>query len=392
MRNSLLASLFVSAVILSGPALAQEIVNQGIPLGNMVLRPWVDGSVAYDSRVRLNGVTGESDQDVYSQVAAGATLKNLPAVYTLSANASYGHRAYVEYTENDDDFYAAGASVGSGGSTGFRWQVGGDVAKTLNYDTLYDPAIGAAPPSILSDEASQRWSAQGTVSYSIPVSDKTVLVPEYTGVHYYQEIERGDTAEWQTHAVNLMLNHALSERLTLTAGGSYSLQTNDDEDGSVVTVSGGARGPLTDKSSWSIQGGMMYADYDLSGTDQGLVIDLQANWRATEKIFTYVFYGNRYEPGYSGGGARLVYRGGYGADWAFADRWTLGGQVLHDYDDEVGNGTATDAYGGSVDHFFAAQLSFQPTPRWSATLQGQYVNDEYATDQQVVSLSARYAY
>jgi hypothetical protein len=392
MRTSLLAFLVAPVVMLSGPAVSQETVNQGIPLRNWVLQPWLDGLAAYDSRVRLNTATGEDDADAYSQVTAGATLNNLPAIYTLSANASYGRRVYVDYTENDGDFYAAGASVASAGPIGVRWQLAGNVAKTLNYDTRYDPATGASPPAILSDETSQRWSAQGRVSYAIPVSDKTGLVPEYTGMHYDQEVEGGDTAEWQTHAVSLMLNHALSERITFTAGGAYEVQTNDDEDGSIATVSGGAMGPLTDKSSWSVRAGMMYADYDFSGTDQNGLVDLQANWQATEKIFTYVFYGNRYEPGYDGGGARLVYRGGYGADWVFADRWTLGGQVLHDYDDEVGNAAATDAYGGSVDHFFSAQLSFQSSSRWSATLQGQYINDEYATDQQVVSLSARYTY
>ncbi|WP_372845809.1 hypothetical protein [Pontiella sp.] len=371
-------------------ARAQELEGEGIVLGNLVLRPRVETVAAYDSRVRLDEATGDSESDVYGEVLAGASLENLPAVFSLSADASYGRRYYVDYTDNDSEFYSGGAAVGYD-QEAWRWGLSVDVAKTLGYDVSYDPETGEGPSSILSDEPSRQWTVQGNVGYAIPLSDKTFFVPGYSLEHYYQELENNESAEWQTHNVSLVLNHVLSERLTLLAGGFYSLQTNDEEDGYIVTVGGGAQGQISDKTSWAILAGAAHFDYDVSGTGEGGLLDLKFSWQATEKISAYAFYGNTYEPGYDGGKARMVYRAGYGGGWAIATRWSLGGQVLHDYTEEVGNGTSLDSYGG-VNHFFSAQLAYNPTRHFSASLRGQYVNDEYSEDQKVVSLSVGYVY
>jgi hypothetical protein len=378
--------------ILFGPfAWAQDIENQGIVLGNLVLMPRVDTVAAYDSRVRLDDATGDSEGDVYGEVLAGATLANLPAVFSLSANASYGRRYYVDYTESDSEFYSAGATVGYD-QEALRWGLSANVSKTLGYDVSYDPETGEGPSSILSDEPSRQWTARGNVGYAIPVSDKTFFVPEYSLEHYYQELESNDTAEWQTHNVSLVLNHVLSDRITLLAGGFYTLQVNGEEDGYIITLGGGAQGQISDKTSWSILAGAAHYDYDFSGTGEGALADLNFNWQATEKISAYVFYGNTYEPGYDGGKARMLYRAGYGGGWALATHWTLGGQVLHDYTEEVGSGATDDDTYVGVNHFFTAQLAYNPTRHFSAALRGQYVNDEYSEDQKVVSLSVGYVY
>ncbi|MDF7799418.1 outer membrane beta-barrel protein [Pontiellaceae bacterium B1224] len=356
-----------------------------------MLRPRVDVLGAYDSRVEIDDATGDSEGDCYGEASVGISVKNLPALFAFSADASYGRRDYVDLTENDGDFYNAGASIRSEGETGLRWQLAGETAKTLSYDTAYDPETGEGPPAILTDQTSTRWTAAGNVGYAIPLSDTTFLVPEYSMTYYYEEFESGDPADWQTHDVSLMMNYVLSERITLLAGGFYTLQTNSEEDGSIVTVGGGAQGKLSDKTSWTILGGMAYADYEVSGTGKGGIVDLRVNWQATDKLSAYVFYGNGYEPGYDGDGARMAYRGGYGAGWALAERWSLGGEVLHDYSDEINSGSAPDPYGG-VSHFFSTQLTYNPTRHLSTSLRGQYVNDEEPEDQQIVSLSVSYVF
>ena len=377
--------LFLSLLCFSFDAMAQEAVQEGIRQGNFVLRPEANASLAYDNRVRFS-----ENSDVYGEVAAGASLYNLPAAYSLSANARYGYRFYDEYDDLDDDFYNVGAGVGSGESA-LEWGLSADVAKSLGYDASYDPDTGEGPDSILSDQPNKRWTASGNVGYAIPVSEKTVVVPGYSLTHYYQEFEGSDTAEWQTHTAALLLRHALSEQTTLLAGGFYELQANGDEDGYIITVGVGADGRISDKTSWRALVGVAHVDYDLSGTDEGGVTDLRIQWQATEKLSFYGFYANTYEPSYGVGRARLVYRAGYGGDWQFTPRWTLGGQILHEYTDEVGGGTSSDVYGG-VRHFFTTQLACSLTRRLSATLRAQYINDEFSSDRKVATIGLGYIY
>ncbi len=114
-------------------------------------------------------------------------------------------------------------------------------------------------------------------------------------------------------------------------------------------------------------------------------------WQASEKVSAYVFAGNDYQPGYGGGGARMVYRAGYGADWKFAARWALGGSVLHDYQDSLDSGN-TSPLTGEVRHFFNAHCGYSITKKLLLSFAGNYINDEYEVDQAVVTLSLDYKY
>ncbi len=381
--------LFLPVLCFSLPVTAQEVVQEGIRLGNFALRPEANALLGYDNRASFDNVDA-AEGDIYGEISAGASLYNLPAAHSLSADARYGYRYYDQFDDFNDDFYNAGASVGSSESA-LEWGLSGDVEKSLDYNTFYDPDTGEGPDSILSDQPNKRWTARGNVGYAIPLSEKTFFVPGYSLEHYYHEFEGSDTAEWQTHNASLLLRHVLTERTTLLAGGFYTLQANDEENGYIVTAGIGAEGRISDKTSWQALVGVAHVDYDYSGADEGGVADLRAQWQATEKLSTYVFYSNTYEPGYGGGRARMVYRAGYGGGWQFTPRWSLGGQVLHDYTDEVGSGADTDVYGGTR-HFFTAHLAYNPTRRLSATFRAQYINDQYSIDQKLVSLGLGYVY
>jgi hypothetical protein len=136
--------------------------------------------------------------------------------------------------------------------------------------------------------------------------------------------------------------------------------------------------------------GVAAADYDISGTGESVVSRLRTTWQATEKVFVYVFGGNSFQPRAGGGGAQLVYRLGYGANWRVLSRWSLGAQILHDYEESL-----TDPGGGNSDgvrHFFTAETSYDLTRRFALSLTGDYINDEFEVDQAIVSLSIGYSY
>ncbi len=378
-------------LLLPGGLFAQEVADtEGFEWGSVSIRPEAGVQEAYDNRVLLDRTSGDSTSDFYTEVAAGVVLNNLPARYDLSANALYGYRFYSDNTDLNDDFYSGGLAV-STDENAFKWGLSGNVTKSLNYNTYYDPSNGNGPDSILTDQPNRISTGQGNIGYEKPVTEKTVITPSYAVTHYYQEFEGPNTAEWQTHTASVVAGHQLSSKTELLLGGYYILQANDDEDGSIVIVGGGVSSRISDKVSWQVLGGMGYADYDLSGSDQAGLLDLKGQWQATEKVSVYAFYGNNYEPGYGGGAARLVYRAGYGANWNPALRWSLGGSVLHDYQKSLGSGPPSPGT-DEVRHFFTAQCGYEIARKWQLSLLGSYINDEFEKNQTVVSLRLTYQY
>ena len=370
---------------------AQEAEDAGgIHWGGMHIRPEASILEAYDNRVLLDRTSGDSVSDLYTEVAAGVSVNNQQARYGLSADARYGYRFYSDNTDLNDDLYSAGVAVLTDENP-FKWGLSADVVKSLDYNTYYDSSTGSGPGSILTNQPNRVSTARGNIGYELPLTEKTVITPSYNIMHYYQEFEGPGTEEWQTHTASLMVGHQLSEQTELLVGGYYILQANNDEDGSIGIVGGGASSRITDKVSWQVLGGVGYADYELSGSDMAGLLDLKAQWQATEKVSVYAFYGNNYQPGYGGGSARMVYRAGYGANWQPATRWSLGGSVLHDYQDSVGGGTVSPSV-GEVRHFFSAQCGYNIARKWQLSLLGRYVNDEYETDQTVLSLKLSYTY
>ncbi len=363
--------------------------NEEIHWGPVSIIPEASVLEAYDNRVLLDS-NDNATGDFYTEVATGVSLRNLPARYDLSANARYGYRFYSEQIDLNDDFYDAGAAVASSQNS-LKWGLSGDVTKSLNYNTTYDPSTGDGPDSILVDGPNRRSVVQGSLAYEKKVSEKTAILPGYGVQHYFQEFQDSSTAEWQTHNVGVELVHEYSAKTRFAVGGDYSLQVNDDEDGYIATVEVGAESSMSDKTSWRASVGFSAADYELSGSDQGGILNLRAVWQATEKVSAYIFAGNDYQPGYDGGAARLVYRAGYGAGWQITTRWTLGGSVLHDYQDTVGSGNASPG-ADEVRHFFTAQCGYDITKKLQLSFSGRYINDEFEVDQTVLALSLGYTY
>lgn len=390
MRHFRLAGLLILLLTPVG-LFAQELAGpEGFQWGPVYIRPEVNVLEAYDDRVLIDSVSGNSTGDFYTEAGAGVSLNNLPARYNLSANARYGYRFYSDKIDLNDDFYDGGAAIGTDQNP-LKWGLSADVRKSLNYNTAYDPSSGDGPDSILTDQPNRRSIIRGSIAYEKQISEKGSLTPGYTIQHYFQEFEGSGTAEWQIHNASLLYRHEHSEKTKFTAEGNYGLQVNDDEEGRIGTVEVGAESGMSDKVSWRASVGFSVADYEVSGTEQGGVLNLHVVWQATEKVSAYVFGGNNFQPGYGGGAARIVYRAGYGADWRFATRWSVSGSALHDYQDSLGEGPAS-AGVGEVRHFFLAQCNYSITRKLLLSFRGRYVNDEYEADQTVLSLSLDYTY
>ena len=146
-------------------------------------------------------------------------------------------------------------------------------------------------------------------------------------------------------------------------------------------------------TSWEAEIGYAGADYQDSGTDHSLVSKLRGNWQATPKVSAYVFGGNNYQPGYGGGGARMVYRLGYGARWNVVPKFTLLSSIFHDYQEQVASSRKTDSdYDDTVKTFFDLKAEYEPIDPLSLVAGLRYNHDQYDDDQTIISLKAVYRF
>jgi hypothetical protein len=386
--------IYTGVLVLSGLSLSLRAQladeEKGFELGILRVRPQIEVLGAYDDRIAVDEA-GDTLDDLYGEVSAGLYLNNTPARYNLAGRAVYGYRAYDEFNNLDDDFYDVGLSVASRENP-LKLGLSSYYKKTLDYDTRIDLSTGQEPGAILTANTSTRFSTKADVGYERQLTDKTALMPGYEGWYYYQDFEDDvrDDAEWQVHRAGLQLGYGLTEKTVFTLSGYYSLQVNDDEDGNIGAVMLGARSRASDKTRWQAQVGYAAADYEESGRDESVISQLRLTWQATDKVSAFVVGGNDFQPGYSGGAARVLYRLGYGVDWRIISRWLLRGQILHDYEDPLGRSSSFSS--DDLRHFFTALTSYDLTKNISLALTGRYIIDEIDEDRGIVSLKAVFSY
>lgn len=348
---------------------------------------------AHDSRA-ISLASGYDD-DFYSEVHAGLTVENQPAMFKVGAGAEYGYRYYSEYSEIDDDFYTLDALLTLTDSP-LKMGVSGEFRKSLNYATAYNEETGEGPDSVLTDLPNTRFLAEGNLGYEFAVSDRFSILPEY-GVEYYNQRLSGDgdteIADWTIQTVHAAASYQYTEKTRFNAGTEYSLQENKTETGEVAAAYVGAQSSISDKTSWKVRLGYSFADYETSGSGTALVSDFNMLWLAGEKLRFYGTGGNEYQPGYDGGEARMLYRLGYGFRWALLSRWTLSGRGLHSYEDGVdGAAAGSDSQTDDLKHFFNTSLGREITSRLFGTLDFSYTIDGIDPDRAVISLSLLYRY
>lgn len=382
----------IVAVLLCPPILLAQRnrSEEGFELGSVRIRPVAEVLGAYDNRVSYNSNNGDTEGDLYSELAAAIYLENNPALLDFSANAGYGYRFYREFTELDSDFYKAGLSLDlDSDSRPLKLGVSSYLKKTLDYDTVYDAPSGEAPGAILTGSPSTRYTTRANIAYEKSLTDKTSIAPRYDIWHYFQDFEGKDDAEWVEQRASLQLGYGYTEQTRLFLTGYYSLQVNDEEDGTIGGALVGAEGRVTDKTSWEAHIGVAAANYELSGADQGVVGLLRSNWSITEKLSAYIYGRSDFQPGYDGGAAQRVYRLGFGGSWRIVSRWSILAQVLSDYREDIGG---TGGQNDDIRNFLTLRTEYDLTRRFVIGASIRYIVDEEPVDRTVAALSVIYRY
>ena len=352
--------------------------GDGVEVGIFRIMPQIRILGAYDDQQDLDG-------DFYGEAEASIEIENTEAKYDLGGYAHYGYRTYDKYSDANDDFYGFGGMVASR-QTPLKLGLEAYQRKTIDYDAQVQDGSADGLGEIWTSEDSTRTSVEFDAAYEIQLTDKSALLSGYDGRYYKQDFDSSPEVEWNEHVASLRLGYSLTPRTLLTLLGSYSLQFSDEEDGNIATVLVGAESIRSEKLTWEALVGISAADYDESGTDEGFAGLLNVRWRATDKIFTYVFGESRYQPGNVRSGALQSYRAGYGCEWAMIERVRLNAQVLHDRQ------KAIDSDRDETTHFVSGDIEYDVADRITLAVGGRYVFEEGEEDEKVVRFSAIFAY
>jgi len=381
MNYRIIALVLVAMALSPKAPAASPVEDQGIRLGIFHVSPSVRLLGAYDKEKGADG-------DYFGETEVGAKFENSEARYDVGGSVAYGYRAYDTYSALDGDFYGISGMVASQESP-LKLSLNGQQIKTVDYDVRVEDGAGSNLGAVLTRSSSTRSSVRVAADYEKPVTGNTALAPGYEGWYYRQTFEGFDDAEWQEHKALLRYGYNLESLMVLFVSGSYAVQYSDLENGSVANFSVGAESRTQEKTSWKALIGVSAADYEQSGTDVGVEASVNARWQVTDKVSAYLFGGTSYQPGYVGygsGGARQVYRVGYGGEWAILDRLRLSAQLLHDRQEEIQSGLVINR------DFANAQLQYEIARIITVALGGGYTKDDVDSDRMVVSCSATLRY
>lgn len=373
-------------------AVAQvEQVPSGVKIGAVRFYPRLDATASYSDRVVQNG--DDAEGDFYTEAAAGVSTSNGDARYRLSADGTLGYRSYGEYSSMDGDFYSVSTTLASSESP-LQIAAQGRYQKSFGYGSGLRSEAGVEDlATILGDGESYRTSLDLSLGYAIPLSERTTIVPSGQASYNRQEVGSTGNAEWQEYGIYLSSIYSASEKTDFTLAAMVRQQVNDDEDGGIVGAMAGIRRSVGERLDLDASVGMGYADYELSGSGEGVLSDLRLTWNVSDKVALTAFGESDYMPGYEGSGAVMGYRAGYGATWQPVERWGFSVSAVHDYREDAGDGDAvSDPQTGEVRSFFSAGTTYAVNRRLTLSLVGSHNDDEWDTPQNIVSLRAGYVY
>jgi hypothetical protein len=313
---SLFVVLIWSVVVLSGASVPIEFTG----LGGEVLMGYRDQQT--DTREAL-----------YSEAGGFFRFSNPDAVLGLNLSGRFYQRYQQLFEQELDQRYSLQTSIQTAVS---RFQLGSSasVSRSLSSQTYYDPEAGQEPSEYLRDDPVTTLTASGNVSYRLPLSGKTSLIPQYSASYTKEDFSGISESRLMQMGV-ARVNYKYSERTGINGDFAVQRQKSQEEVGNTARASLGASWRYSSKTSFSGALGWMAAFYNKSGSAQSLYFNLRGLWQATDKTSLYCFGGSRFRPGTQGQGADKVWRLGYGGNWNPRDTWRVSLQMLHQFSKQI---------------------------------------------------------
>ena len=280
-------SVVVSLTILPAILLAEP--GDGIRLDNITLSPYLGVSATRDSNV-YNAPADETS-DTFFDIGAG--LKADYQVNDLLADGLFffNHRAYS--SESDLDFSAGGEMINLnyGNRDRIELKIGESFRRAEDIDMvrLGGVAIGGISSDSLLDSSSRATRDIGQVAVGVGrnLSDKVDLDVGYR----YDDVKYDDAslAHISGNSVSAESGVKVTDKTAGTLTAIYGVQKTAGaaDENTSIAIRAGAKTLGTEKVTFKAGIGVLVYDRAIGGNSDSENIasyDLQANWKATDKL------------------------------------------------------------------------------------------------------------
>ena len=296
----------VLVLTLCGVGLALAAPGEGVKIGNLIISPFLDLSLTYDSNIYLT--RPDEEEDVFADIVGGVAFVNKTERLILAGRGWGQFRRYFDATDLDSDGYGEKLSLIWGNERKLSLAVGQKYVKLDDYeitprsvDTLNIPSQRLMLTEDRTERVERRIFDISPVVRYLP-TDKTELDAgySYNSVSYDPE----ELFDWYENRGQLEAFRKITDKMSGLLTVQYSQQTSEgfEDDSTYYIIRGGVLHNITAKTT--VKAGVGVQDYDFgqespTGDDLDksmLNFDVVGSWQATDKLAFEVSGRNAIQP------------------------------------------------------------------------------------------------
>lgn len=285
-------AVFVLALCGAGMALAAP--GEGVRIGNLIVSPFLDLSMTYDSNVYLT--RPDEEDDIFSDIVGGVAFVNKTERLILAGRGWGQFRRYADATDKNSDGYGEKLNLVWGNERKLSLAVGQKFVRLDDYELTPRSVDTLNLPSqllLLTEDRTERVDRKlfdiSPVLRYLP-TDKTELDVGYS---YNSVGYKDDTLyDWYENRGQVEATHKITDKTAGLVTLQYSQQNSDSfqDPSTYYIVRGGVLQKVTAKTT--VKAGVGVQDYNFgqqSSTGDNLDktmmnFDVIASWQATDKL------------------------------------------------------------------------------------------------------------
>lgn len=304
---------YIMSVLIAGVA-GLACAQEGILIGQMVVRPFVATELTYDDNVFQ---TADESDDTYWQTSIGTKLSHTTDVLAFDSSVWFSQRRYNEYSQKDADRWGAAGLLSL--LSDKSYVTGGlDFRQVEDYDDA--PPYGAVPSGFEGtvDQAfdrtvsnQRRRIADASLTAGQQLTDDSSLSLGYA--FYLVDYLEGDLDGWYENTFGTEYSYKMTDKTVSFLNAQFALLGGDGapDNANSATVRVGVKNELTDKST--LRFGVGAVTY--SGEGDNYVrpsFEVDVLWQATDKVDVFVKGRNEIQPTIDGTDAQTAMRASSG--------------------------------------------------------------------------------
>ncbi len=268
--------------------------GEGVRIGNLVVSPFLDLSLTYDSNVYLT--RPDEEEDVFGDLVGGVAFVNKTERLLLAGRGWGQFRRYFDETDLDSDGYGEKLSLVYGNERKLSLAVGQKFVKLDDYEITPRSVDTLNLPSqllMLTEDRTERverrlFDISPVLRYHPTDKAELNLGYSYNSVDYDEDF----LFDWYENRGQFEGTHKITDKTAGLVTAQYSQQTSDGfpDDSTYYILRAGVLHNVTAKTTVKV--GLGIQDYDfgqesLTGDELDKTLfnfDAIASWQATDKL------------------------------------------------------------------------------------------------------------